>query len=121
YLAASLMKVSWSNQSTLTREFLGTKAWFIAQSANEWALTQLYPLSDTNPDVANFCVNTVSGATPNVTQGTSCQLRAMTCSNIGTFNAGTSEAESLFRVQATAICGSGVAQVQRQQEIWVRE
>ncbi|NMS58541.1 MSHA biogenesis protein MshP, partial [Vibrio parahaemolyticus] len=35
--------------------------------------------------------------------------------------AGTSEAESLFRVQATAICGSGVAQVQRQQEIWVRE
>ncbi|EGQ8246153.1 TPA: MSHA biogenesis protein MshP [Vibrio parahaemolyticus] len=121
YLAASLMKVSWSNQSTLTREFLGTKAWFIAQSANEWALTQLYPLSDTNPDVANFCVNTVSGATPNVTQGTSCQLRAMTCSNIGTFNAGTSEAESLFRVQATAVCGSGVAQVQRQQEIWVRE
>ncbi|MFW1145938.1 MSHA biogenesis protein MshP [Vibrio parahaemolyticus] len=121
YLASSLMKVTWSNQSGLTREFLGTKAWFIAQSANEWALTQLYPLSDTNPDVANFCVNTVSGATPNVTQGTSCQLRAMTCSNVGTFNAGTSEAESLFRVQATAICGSGVAQVQRQQEIWVRE
>ncbi|EGQ7872685.1 MSHA biogenesis protein MshP [Vibrio parahaemolyticus] len=121
YLASSLMKVTWSNQSGLTREFLGTKAWFVAQSANEWALTQLYPLSDTNPDVANFCVNTVSGATPNVTQGTSCQLRAMTCSNIGTFNAGTSEAESLFRVQATAICGSGVAQVQRQQEIWVRE
>ncbi|EIZ1551402.1 MSHA biogenesis protein MshP [Vibrio parahaemolyticus] len=121
YLASSLMKVTWSNQSGLTREFLGTKAWFVAQSANEWALTQLYPLSDTNPDVANFCVNTVSGATPNVTQGTSCQLRAMTCSNIGTFNAGTSEAESLFRVQATAVCGSGVAQVQRQQEIWVRE
>ncbi|WP_337167207.1 MSHA biogenesis protein MshP [Vibrio parahaemolyticus] len=121
YLASSLMKVTWSNQSGLTREFLGTKAWFIAQSANEWALTQLYPLSDTNADVANFCVNTVSGATPNVTQGTSCQLRAMTCSNVGTFNAGTSEAESLFRVQATAICGSGVAQVQRQQEIWVRE
>ncbi|EJO2025890.1 MSHA biogenesis protein MshP [Vibrio parahaemolyticus] len=121
YLASSLMKVTWSNQSGLTREFLGTKAWFVAQSANEWALTQLYPLNDTNPDVANFCANAVSGATPNVTQGTSCQLRAMTCSNIGTFNAGTSEAESLFRVQATAICGSGVAQVQRQQEIWVRE
>jgi len=62
YLASSLMKVTWSNQSGLTREFLGTKAWFVAQS----------------------------------------------------------EAESLFRVQATAICGSGVSQVQRQQEIWVR-
>ncbi|WP_045498112.1 hypothetical protein [Vibrio hyugaensis] len=121
YLAASLMKVSWSNQSTLTREFLGTKAWFIAQSANEWALTELYPLNDTEPDVADLCANTVSGATPNVTEGTGCQLRAMTCSNIGTFNAGASEAESLFRVQATAVCGTGVAQVQRQQEIWVRE
>ncbi|HHF2920621.1 TPA: MSHA biogenesis protein MshP [Vibrio diabolicus] len=121
YLASSLMKVTWSNQSGLTREFLGTKAWFVAQSANEWALTQLYPLNDTNPDVADFCSNTVSGATPNVTQGSGCRINTMTCSNIGTFNAGTSEAESLFRVQATAICGSGVAQVQRQQEIWVRE
>ncbi|EGR2324322.1 MSHA biogenesis protein MshP [Vibrio alginolyticus] len=121
YLASSLMKVTWSNQSGLTREFLGTKAWFVAQSANEWALTQLYPLNDTNPDVADFCANTVSGATPNVTQGTGCQLSAMTCSNIGTFNEGTSEAESLFRVQATAVCGSGVSKVQRQQEVWVRE
>ncbi|MGR5470520.1 MSHA biogenesis protein MshP, partial [Vibrio astriarenae] len=54
YLAASLMRVNWSNQSTLTREFLGTKAWFIAQSANEWALTQLYPLNTPKPDVAEL-------------------------------------------------------------------
>ena len=121
YLAASLMKVSWSNQSTLTREFLGTKAWFIAQSANEWALTQLYPLDNRHPDVAGICTNTVDGATPNVTEETGCKLKAMTCSNIGTFNAGTSEAESLFRVQSLATCGSGSTQVQRQQEIWVRE
>lgn len=121
FLAASLMRVNWSNQSTLTREFLGTKAWFIAQSANEWALTQLYPLDTPQPDVAENCLNRVSGATPAVTQGTGCQLNAMTCSTIGTFNAGTSDAESLFKVQATAICGSGVTKVQRQQEIWVRE
>ncbi|MGR5302081.1 MSHA biogenesis protein MshP [Vibrio alfacsensis] len=121
FLASSLMRVNWSNQSTLTREFLGTKAWFIAQSANEWALTQLYPLNTPKPDVARLCLSQVSGATPNVTQGTGCQLKAMTCSTIGTFNPGTSEAESLFKVQATAICGSGVIQVQRQQEIWVRE
>ncbi|QLK45748.1 MSHA biogenesis protein MshP [Vibrio owensii] len=121
YLAASLMKVSWSNQSTLTREFLGTKAWFIAQSANEWALTQLYPLDKNDPDVESLCSVAVNGITPNVTEGTGCQINAMTCEKIGTFNASTSEAESLFRVQATAICGSGVAQVQRQQEIWVRD
>lgn len=121
YLAASLMKVSWSNQSTLTREFLGTKAWFIAQSANEWALTQLYPLDKNDPDVESLCSVAVNGKTPNVTEGTGCQINAMACEKIGTFNASTSEAESLFRVQATAICGSGVAQVQRQQEIWVRD
>ncbi|MGP8308331.1 MSHA biogenesis protein MshP [Vibrio sp. YIC-376] len=121
YLAASLMRVSWSNQSGLTREFLGTKAWFIAQSANEWALTQLYPLNTPVPDVAALCANEVSGAVPNILEGTSCRLNAMTCSRIGTLNQGTSEAHSLFKVQATAICGSGISQVQRQQEVWVRD
>ncbi|ARV73640.1 MULTISPECIES: hypothetical protein [Vibrio] len=124
YLAASLMRVSWSNQSTLTKEFLGTKAWFIAQSANEWALTQLYPLNTDGSVIADVCSKIENGNTSpptQITQGSGCRINTMTCSNIGTFNAGTSEAESLFRVQATAICGSGVAQVQRQQEIWVRE
>ena len=121
YLAASLMRVSWSNQSGLTREFLGAKAWFIAQSANEWALTQLYPLNTPKPDVAMSCANIVSGAIPNVIVDKSCRLNAMSCSSIGTFSTGTSDAESLYRVQATAICGSGVSQVQRRQEIWVKE
>ncbi|EJG1086151.1 MSHA biogenesis protein MshP [Vibrio parahaemolyticus] len=121
YLAASLMKVSWSNQSTLTREFLGTKAWFIAQSANEWALTQLYPLNGTSAAFTTLCSNRVNGKKPDVAQGTGCEIEAMQCSEIGTFNKGASDAESLFKVQATAMCGSGVTKVQRQQEIWVRE
>ncbi|BCN25188.1 MSHA biogenesis protein MshP [Vibrio alfacsensis] len=115
------MRVNWSNQSTLTREFLGTKAWFIAQSANEWALTQLYPLGDIEPNVADLCSDTVSGATPNMAVGTGCELKTMTCSKIGTFNKDASDAVSLFKVQARATCGSGVTKVQRQQEIWVRE
>ncbi|MCR9593717.1 MSHA biogenesis protein MshP [Vibrio alginolyticus] len=121
FLASSLMKVTWSNQSGLTREFLGTKAWFVAQSANEWALTRLYPLNGTSDSVATLCKNQVSGAAPNVTQGTGCRLNSMSCVNLGTLNADTSAAESLFRVQATAVCGSGLSQVERQQEIWVRE
>ncbi|HHX8539896.1 MSHA biogenesis protein MshP [Vibrio chemaguriensis] len=121
YLASSLMKVTWSNQSGLTREFLGTKAWFIAQSANEWALTQLYPLHGTSAALTTLCSDDVDGETPDVAQGTGCELKAMTCSEIGTFNKGASDAESLFKVQATATCGSGVTKVQRQQEIWVRE
>ncbi|AVF66845.1 MSHA biogenesis protein MshP [Vibrio alginolyticus] len=124
YLASSLMKVTWSNQSGLTREFLGTKAWFVAQSANEWALTQLYPLNTDGSVITDVCSKIENGNTPpptQITQGSGCRINTMTCSNIGTFNAGTSEAESLFRVQATAVCGSGVAQVQRQQEVWVKE
>lgn len=121
YLAASLMRVSWSNQSGLTREFLGTQAWFIAQSANEWALTQLYPLGDTSLAVATFCAENVDGKTPDITDGTGCWLKAMTCTRVGTLNQGSVEAQSLFKVQATAICGSGLSQVQRQQEVWVRE
>ncbi len=121
YLASSLMKVTWSNQSGLTRELLGTKAWFIAQSANEWALTRLYPLNGTSDSVATLCKNQVSGAAPNVTQGTGCRLSSISCVKLGTLNADTSAAESLFRVQATAVCGSGLSQVERQQEIWVRE
>ncbi|HDM8045689.1 TPA: MSHA biogenesis protein MshP [Vibrio campbellii] len=121
YLAASLMKVSWSNQSTLTREFLGTKAWYIAQSANDWALTQLYPIGYKEPNVADLCSDTVSGATPNIAVGSGCELKTMTCSEIGTFNKGDSDAETLFKVQAIATCGSGVTKVQRQQEVWVRE
>ena len=121
YLASSLMKVTWSNQSGLTREFLGTKAWFVAQSANEWALTRLYPINGTSDSVATICTNTVSGAMPNVTQGTGCRLGPMSCVDLGTLNLGTPAAESLFRVQAIAICGSGLSQVERQQEIWVKD
>ncbi|MDF2155634.1 MSHA biogenesis protein MshP [Vibrio sp. CAU 1672] len=121
FLASSLMRVSWSNQSTLSREFLGTKAWFMAQSANEWALTKMYPLNASTTDIATVCSGEVSGAVPPVTAGSGCQVSAMTCINIGTFNAGTPDAESLFKVQATATCGSGVTQVQRQQEVWVKD
>ncbi|WP_423839905.1 MSHA biogenesis protein MshP [Vibrio mytili] len=121
YLAASLMRVTWSNQSGVTREFLGIQAWFMAQSANEWALTKLYPLNGSSDSVSTLCTNQVNGKMPNVTQGTGCTLNSMSCVDLGTLNAGTSAAESLFRVQATAVCGSGLSQVERQQEVWVRE
>ncbi|MDF4840110.1 MSHA biogenesis protein MshP, partial [Vibrio parahaemolyticus] len=32
YLGATLTKTNWSNQNSMTREFLGTQAWFYAQS-----------------------------------------------------------------------------------------
>ena len=55
YLGATLTKTNWSNQNSMTREFLGTQAWFYAQSSTEWALTEIYPLNDENPDVGSNC------------------------------------------------------------------
>ncbi|WP_321283270.1 MSHA biogenesis protein MshP [uncultured Vibrio sp.] len=124
YLAASLMKVTWSNQSGLTREFLGTKAWFFAQSANEWALTRMYPLEGREyftRDKQWLCDKRVNGKVPIIEAPEGCEMQAMKCKFIGEFNAGQSDAVSLFRVQATAVCGSGLSQVQRQQEVWVKE
>ncbi len=121
YLAASLARISWSNQSATTKEFLGTKAWFTVQSANEWALTKLYPLGGTSDSVSTLCSLVVSGASPNIAATSGCEIRPMTCALVGEFNAGASDAVALFKVQSKAICGSGLSQVQRQQEVWVRE
>lgn len=45
-LATTLARLEWTNQDTQTREIFGTRAWFMAHSANEWALTQLFPLGE---------------------------------------------------------------------------
>ncbi|MFN1552011.1 MSHA biogenesis protein MshP [Vibrio natriegens] len=124
YLAATLARIGWSNQSATTKEFLGTKAWFTVQSANEWALTRMYPLKDREDfprDKQWICDNRVDGVSPVIAKPKGCEIQAMKCNFIGEFNAAQSDAVSLFRVQATAICGSGLSQVQRQQEVWVRE
>lgn len=81
----------------------------------------MYPLNASTTDIAAVCSGEVSGAIPPVAVGSRCEVNAMACTNIGTFNEGTPDAESLFKVQATATCGSGVIQVQRQQEVWVKD
>ena len=41
-LALTLVRLEWSNQDTLTREVLGTQAWFLSPSGNEWGFTYIY-------------------------------------------------------------------------------
>ncbi len=118
YLAASLARVGWSDHSAMTKEFLGTKAWFAAHSANEWALTQLYPLDGSGSSVSVACSSSVDGNPPSIQNESGCEIKPMVCEQIGTLQSG---AVALFKVQATAVCGSGLSQVQRQQEVWVRE
>lgn len=123
YLAASLMKVTWSNQSGLTREFLGTKAWFSAQSSNDWVLTQFFPLGK-SAAVASVC-DALKAGTLTIDSGLvdkACQIDTLDCENAGKLPGEVDGEEvGLYVVKSVAICGSGLSQVQRQQEVWVKE
>ncbi|MCS0390544.1 MSHA biogenesis protein MshP [Vibrio diabolicus] len=123
YLAASLMKVTWSNQSGLTREFLGTKAWFTAQSSNDWVLTQFFPL-DESAAVATRC-DAIEAESVKPDSGLfdqACKVTTIECQKAGKLPGDFPGKEvELYVVKSVAICGSGVSKVQRQQEVWVRE
>lgn len=123
YLAASLMKVTWSNQSGLTREFLGTKAWFAAQSSNDWVLTQFFPLGK-SAAVATRCddIETKSFKPDGGLFDKACEIKTIECQKAGKLPGEfTNEEVELYVIKSVAICGSGLSQVQRQQEIWVKE
>ncbi|MDH5912067.1 MSHA biogenesis protein MshP [Vibrio splendidus] len=118
FLATSLVQVQWSNHDTLTRKQLGTQAWLLAHSANEWALTQVYPLT-VSPAVSTSVSTVCSNLNSNqVSSGMStiCIVDQLTCQQIGVL-----DGVGFFKIESTAICGSGINQVQRIQEVWVRE
>ncbi len=118
FLATSLVQVQWSNHDTLTRKQLGIQAWLLAHSANEWALTQVYPLA-VSPAVSTSVSTVCSNLNSNqVSSGMStiCTVDQLTCRQIGVL-----DGVGFFKIESTAICGSGINQVQRIQEVWVRE
>lgn len=118
FLATSLMQVQWSNHDTLTRKQLGNQAWLLAHSANEWALTQVYPLI-VSPAVSTSVSTVCSSLNANqVSSGMStiCSIEQLTCREIGML-----DGVGFFKIESTAICGSGINQVQRIQEVWLRD
>ncbi|CDT99889.1 putative MSHA biogenesis protein MshP [Vibrio coralliirubri] len=118
FLATSLVQVQWSNHDTLTRKQLGTQAWLLAHSANEWALTQVYPLT-VSPAVSTSVSTVCSNLNSNqVSSGMStiCTVNQLTCRQIGVL-----DGVGFFKIESTAVCGSGINQVQRIQEVWVKE
>ncbi len=123
YLAASLARISWSNQSATTKEFLGTKAWFAAQSSNDWVLTQFFPVGS-SASVSSLCTDiqagTLSPQSSLIDNG--CRIDKLECNRSGSLPSETGSGNvELYVVKSAAICGSGLSQVQRQQEVWVRE
>ncbi|MGF1803211.1 MSHA biogenesis protein MshP [Vibrio gigantis] len=118
FLATSLVQVQWSNHDTLTRKQLGTQAWLLAHSANEWALTQVYPLTVSpavSASVSTAC-STLNADQVSGGMSTICTVEQLTCSQIGVL-----DGVGFFKIESTAICGSGINQVQRIQEVWVKE
>lgn len=117
-LAAVMSRIEWSTSDTHTREFMSAQAWMLASSANEWALTQFYPLNG-NFNLKDTCTdgaNPVNGATYQRIAQDVCEAVSMSCRSAGEL-----EGNELFVVTATATCGTGAFQVQRRQEVWVRE
>lgn len=114
FLASLLTRINWSNSDNLTREQLGTQAWLMAQSANEWALTQLYPVG-VSASVSTACA-AIQGATPSVSVNSPCRNPQISCQSIGTL-----QSETFYRLEASAVCGSGIVEVERRQEVWVKE
>ena len=118
FLATSLVQVQWSNHDTLTRKQLGTQAWLLAHSANEWALTQVYPLTVStavSSSVRTVCTN-LNADQVSHGMSTICNVDSLTCDEIGVL-----DGVGFFKIESTTTCGSGINQVQRIQEVWVRE
>ncbi|MDN3632599.1 MSHA biogenesis protein MshP [Vibrio lentus] len=124
FLATSLTRTSWSTHDVNTRSVMGTQAWLLSHSVNEYVMTQFYPDPDPaassavsalckekmSPDISNFAESLVESAT------ISCKLHRLECENRGRLGN-----MNFYVMESSVICGSGVSQVQRNQELWVRE
>ncbi|MGR5060406.1 MSHA biogenesis protein MshP [Vibrio rotiferianus] len=120
YMATSITKINWSNQTLVTKEFLGTQAWFLAQSATEWALTEIYPLGEADPSVGSHCHDDVDGQFTEIVKEVNfgkCTLVRLEC------NGGDKKLDNqvFYRVEAAVRCGNGINLVERRQEIWIKD
>ncbi|MEZ8825662.1 MSHA biogenesis protein MshP [Vibrio amylolyticus] len=120
FLGAALTRMEWSNNDALTRDALGTQAWLLSHSANELVLTYMYPLN-ASAAVASNCTSPMPSDIQNAllalgSQQVNCSEITSSCSSVGTL-----ESENFYKVESTAICGTGINYVQRKQEVWVKE
>ncbi len=124
FLATSLTRTSWSTHDTNARSVLGTQAWLLSHSVNEYVMTQFYPSLDplASSAVSTICVSPMSPQV--VSEANSlisrvpmnCSLNSLECSSRGELGG-----LVFYVLESSVICGSGVSQVQRNQEVWVKE
>ena len=115
-LGAALMQINWSQTDTTTREVLGARAWFAANSGTEMAMAKLFPLQESADDVrVADCVG-ITAEKPifSVAGLKGCSV-SVTCEVIG-------ENElAQYRIESRGECGSGHLKVVRVQESWAKE
>ncbi|WP_114632932.1 MSHA biogenesis protein MshP [Vibrio splendidus] len=124
FLATSLSRTSWSDNDSNTRVVLGTQAWLLSHSVNEYVMTQFYPDPDplSSSAVSTVCTDPMPGpviTVANVIVAESpmnCSLNQLQCSNRGEL-----DGFVFYVLESSVICGSGVSEVQRNQELWVKE
>jgi len=122
FLATTLTRIQWSNSDAHATDVLGTQAWLLAQSVNEEALTNFYPLNLVASNVVGQCQ--ASMPSPNFVDSLkvfkdtkmNCRLIDSSCKPVGTL-----DGMSYYKLHARVQCGSGKSQVERTEEIWVRE
>lgn len=112
--AAAMVKLDWSNQEMTSREVFATQAWFAAHSANEYALTQLFPLGSkqSNPKA---CISNY----PISADKFSCSSVSASC--VATTITENGKVIHRYQLEAIATCGTGKYAVTRIQETWAKD
>ncbi|MDD9197082.1 MSHA biogenesis protein MshP [Aliivibrio sp. S3MY1] len=118
YLSLNLFKVETSNHDTVSKEVLGTQAWFLAHSGAEWGLVQLFPLGISGAD-DSIC-DGIARYPEMVPKKSGCNTApAVVCQKLGvSYN---NEIIQYFKITSTVVCGTGINQVTRAQEVWAKE
>lgn len=126
-LAGTMARLEWSNQDTQSREIMGNRAWFMAHSANEWALTQLFPLGETGEDIdvlqdrcSELSFPASNGFFPE-TEYQRCNIESLVC--VPTIlDVGEAQSYGFFKVATKASCSDaqGLFKVERSQDVVVK-
>lgn len=117
FLATSLSRISWSNSDSHSKDVMGTQAALLAHSGNEWALKEIYNIAGAG-SVATECA-AIDGAVIALFQTTvSCQTVQVSCQARG---GQLVDGSQMYVISSVANCGTGINQMQRSQQVWIRE
>lgn len=120
FLASSLGRIEWSNSDSHAKDVIGLQASFLAHSANELVLRDIYPpraaLTDIF-DVAGSC-SAVNGTTRNIPSAVNCEEVEVNCEPRGGVLA---DGRQMYVLNSVAVCGTGINEMRRSQEVWLRE